>query len=584
MDLYNDELLSSLSDAERAVALDILKEYSNTGTSPTYDELRFKDYNEIPVDIEEFLHNTEYLGGSLVNEDGKFTVYPYWVNTLKKVFPDNIQTDYHTLALTGSIGIGKSFVGVICGVYLLYRMMCLKDPYIHYGLQPIDKITFAFLNITLDAAESVAWQKCQELLKNSPWFCARGIITGTSKQVWNPPEGIDLITGSQPRHIIGRAIFFCLDGETVVLTKEGDKKLSELSGKTIQVATINKDFETEWSVPCTVQPTDVSTTEYQIELEDGSILKCTPTHRFMLTDGSYKEAQYLTEEDEILEYTPVGYVYKTTCTLNNEVYVGQHKKSSFDANYYGSGLIIQRALKKYGKKNFKVEVMGWAKTIGELNDLESKFILESKQCAETKCLNISSGAKGGHENYSHAPRPWVTGLSRKGKVAITDGVKTRYVEADAPVPEGWHNGTSSKGKAKPPWSEKTREIMAGTRAGSRNGNYGKGCFGEKNGRYGKPCSEETRKRISEAKKGKKYSHELYVGRNAGVPKPEGFGEKASRSLTGHVVPEETKKKIALANSGSKGKHWYTDGVHNTCCVVPPEGYRPGKVRVNGGQA
>jgi hypothetical protein len=38
----------------------------------------------------------------------------------------------------------------------------------------------------------------------------------------------------------------------------------------------------------------------EIELEDGSIIKCTPDHKFRLIDGSYKEAQYLTEDDELL--------------------------------------------------------------------------------------------------------------------------------------------------------------------------------------------------------------------------------------------------------------------------------------------
>jgi hypothetical protein len=47
-------------------------------------------------------------------------------------------------------------MAVLCGLYELYRMLCLKDPYLHYGLQPIDKITFAFMNITLDASKGVA--------------------------------------------------------------------------------------------------------------------------------------------------------------------------------------------------------------------------------------------------------------------------------------------------------------------------------------------------------------------------------------------------------------------------------------------
>jgi hypothetical protein len=74
---------------------------------------------------------------------------------LQDIFPDNLTTKYNTLILTGSIGLGKSFIAVICQLYLLYRMLCLKDPYAYYGMQPIDKITFSMLNVTLDAAQGV---------------------------------------------------------------------------------------------------------------------------------------------------------------------------------------------------------------------------------------------------------------------------------------------------------------------------------------------------------------------------------------------------------------------------------------------
>ena len=41
---------------------------------------------------------------------------------------------------------------------------------------------------------------------------------------------------------------------------------------------------------------------YEIELLDGTILRCTPEHKLMLKDGNYKEAQYLTEYDELFDY------------------------------------------------------------------------------------------------------------------------------------------------------------------------------------------------------------------------------------------------------------------------------------------
>lgn len=46
-------------------------------------------------------------------------------------------------------------------------MLCLKDPYAYYGMMPSDKITFSMLNITIDAAQGVAWDKAQQLLQGS---------------------------------------------------------------------------------------------------------------------------------------------------------------------------------------------------------------------------------------------------------------------------------------------------------------------------------------------------------------------------------------------------------------------------------
>ena len=215
MNNFDISALNALSEEERAYALKVLADVANTnGNSALFNELKYSDYEEIPVDIETFLKNDTYLGKGLVNEEGKFTVYPYWVETLKDLFPDPTSPcRYNTLALSGAIGLGKSFVAVLCGLYELYRMLCLKDPYLHYGLQPIDKITFAFMNITLDASKGVAWDKCQQLLQASPWFMDKGTVSGSTNLVWNPPKGIELIAGSLSRHIIGRAVFWAFFDE-----------------------------------------------------------------------------------------------------------------------------------------------------------------------------------------------------------------------------------------------------------------------------------------------------------------------------------------------------------------------------------
>lgn len=300
------KVLEGLSEEEKQAALKILEQFAATGSSDLLDDLKYADFEEIPVTIDEFIDGPQFLRSQLWEKDimtGKETCkfFPYWRKTLNRLFPDNLTTAYNTLVLTGGIGLGKTLAGIVAVLYLLYRMLCLKDPYQYYGMIKNDKITFSMLNVTLDAAKGVAWDKLQNFLQGSPWFMSHGQMNASrSNPQWAPPKGIELIFGSNNRHVVGRALF-CLTGDTEIATVDGDFRLDELVNKDIQVISVDDNGQQVISNTCSVQPTVKSNEIFEIELEDGSILKCTPNHRFMLKDGTYKEAQFLTEDDEIAE-------------------------------------------------------------------------------------------------------------------------------------------------------------------------------------------------------------------------------------------------------------------------------------------
>lgn len=199
--------LENLTEEEKKLVADILKEISDGGSSSKMNELLYADYDEIPVDISTFLHEKQYLGNALYDPEGRFTLFEYWEETLKDIFPDNLTTKYNTLIFTGAIGLGKSTIAVICLLYLLYRLLCLKDPYLFYGLQPIDKITVSFLNITIENAKGVGGDKLNQMIMSSSWFMSHGEMRGLTNLEYIPNKHIELVFGSSNNQIIGRALF-----------------------------------------------------------------------------------------------------------------------------------------------------------------------------------------------------------------------------------------------------------------------------------------------------------------------------------------------------------------------------------------
>ena len=219
--------LNKLSEKERELALQILKEMSEKGNSQIYENLRYAEYKEIPVDIETFLTNDKYLGQAWKDASGKSKLYPFWLETLKEIFPDNISTDYNTLLESGARGIGKSEVACGCvGAYLMYRVMCLKNPLEFYRLKQTEKICFAFMNIKLALAEEIAISKFQKTVQMSTWFMNKGRMTTLhGNPYWVPPEPINIIIGSQSDDVIGQPIYFAFFDEiSFIKNQDVDKQ------------------------------------------------------------------------------------------------------------------------------------------------------------------------------------------------------------------------------------------------------------------------------------------------------------------------------------------------------------------------
>ena len=202
--------------------------------------------------------------------------------------------------LNCSIGVGKSTIAGVGMAYVLYKLLCLKSPQKYYGLNKSSIMTMNFFNINLQLAETVSFGKFQSMITKSPWFLEHGTLIGNSKPQLIPNKGIKLAFGSNSSHALGQDVF-CLSGDTKVLTERGIKQLDELEGEHIQVFQYNPEQnKVELSNPCSVVKSGEVKELIEIELEDRSIIKCTPEHRLMLANGEYRMAKDLTEEDELM--------------------------------------------------------------------------------------------------------------------------------------------------------------------------------------------------------------------------------------------------------------------------------------------
>lgn len=84
------------------------------------------------------------------------------------------------------------------------------------------------------------------------------------------------------------------------------------------------------------------------------------------------------------------YVYKTTNIINGKWYIGVHSSDSLDDDYLGSGNVIKAAIKKYGKSNFKREVIFIAESREDALEFEN-LVVDEYFCARKDTYNITVG-------------------------------------------------------------------------------------------------------------------------------------------------------------------------------------------------
>lgn len=94
-----------------------------------------------------------------------------------------------------------------------------------------------------------------------------------------------------------------------------------------------------------------------------------------------------------LKYT----TFITTTDFNNMYYIGAHQTYNIYDNYLGSGKLIKRSIKKYGKSKFSKLVAGvWRSK--EIMFLMESVIVDSEVVSDKLSYNLKIGGQGGNED------------------------------------------------------------------------------------------------------------------------------------------------------------------------------------------
>ena len=115
-------------------------------------------------------------------------------------------------------------------------------------------------------------------------------------------------------------------------------------------------------------------------------------------------------------------VYLTTNLITNKFYIGVHSTWNIQDGYLGSGTAIKNSIQKYGKKNFKRQILHFCLTAEDAYEWE-RIIVDKAFITRNNVYNISAGGqrfKIGQNRKSRGPHSTET----KAKMSVNNYSKT----------------------------------------------------------------------------------------------------------------------------------------------------------------
>ena len=195
-------------------------------------------FEEKPVDVKTFVESPNYLGQPQLSEIQYNIVEAmsqiYYKKDLEDLMGTNDGGAYYDKYTKNEIilqlgkGSGKDFTSTVGCAYLVYKLLCLKDPAKYFGKPSGDAIDLINVAINAQQAKNVFFKGFKTKIESSPWFAGKFYAKADSVEF---NKAITVYSGHSERE--------SHEGLNLILAV-----LDEISGFASEVGTANEQGKT----------------------------------------------------------------------------------------------------------------------------------------------------------------------------------------------------------------------------------------------------------------------------------------------------------------------------------------------------
>ncbi len=147
------------------------------------EALKDNYFEEQPVDVKTFVESPEYLGQPPLSDTQYDVVQAmsqiYRKEDLQEIMGEEEGAKYYEKYTKNEIilqlgkGSGKDFTSTVACAYIVYKLLCLKDPARYFGKPSGDAIDLINVAINAQQAKNVFFKGFKTKIEKSPWFSGK---------------------------------------------------------------------------------------------------------------------------------------------------------------------------------------------------------------------------------------------------------------------------------------------------------------------------------------------------------------------------------------------------------------------------